>query len=281
MKTYNDLLHSYHKELEEKDIPAATLRLFLFELCQERGIDLYRDIDREVSKEFLERFESGMQRILQEEPLAYVLGYRWFYGYRFKVNGDVLIPRDETEELAALILSVIDREYAGKEIAAADVGCGSGAIGLTLKKEIPSLKITLTDISAEALEVAKENAKALDCEADFLCGDMLEPLKEKDAKLDILVSNPPYIPQEEVLETSVVDFEPHVALFGGEDGLRFYRILLSGAREIMKEHGYIFFEIGWNQRKNLLALAEQYFPEGRAEVFKDINGKDRMFQLKF
>ena len=281
MPTYNDLLHSYQRELEEKGIPAATLRLFLYELTQERDIDLYREIDREVPEELRLRFQSGMERILREEPLAYVLGYRWFYGYRFLVNRDVLIPRDETEELAALILSVLDTEYIGREVKAADVGCGSGAIGLTIKKEIPAVDMTLTDISPEALKVAEMNAEALDCGVRFLCGDMLEPLKEEGIKLDILVSNPPYIPREEALEASVKDYEPHVALFGGSDGLYFYRVLLSGAREVMKEHGHIFFEIGWNQKESLLKLAGQYFPEGRAEVFRDINGKDRMFQLRF
>ena len=104
MKTYNDLLHSYRKEMEEKDIPSATLKAFLFELCNEKNINLYLNIDNEVDKGILAKFNSGMERILNQEPMNYVLGYSWFYGYRFNVNEDVLIPRYETEELAGLIL---------------------------------------------------------------------------------------------------------------------------------------------------------------------------------
>ncbi|MBR2551939.1 MAG: peptide chain release factor N(5)-glutamine methyltransferase [Oscillospiraceae bacterium] len=282
MKTYNDLMHSYRQELRDRDIPEATLRSFLFELTSEMGIDLYRDKDQPANEELVKRFEEGMQRILKHEPMNYVLGYSWFYGYRFKVDPRVLIPRYETEELVALILKECDEFFKGqKELTAADIGCGSGAIALSVKKEDPRFQMYATDISADALALAEENSRALEADVTFFCGDMLEPLKEKGIRLDVLISNPPYIPNKEELEESVRDYEPHVALFGGEKGVDFYEILLSGAKDVMKERGMIFFEIGYNQKDMILAKAEKYFPGADMRVEKDINGKDRMFCLKF
>ena len=142
MKTYNDLLHSYRKEMEEKDIPSATLKAFLFELCNEKNINLYLNIDNEVDKGILAKFNSGMERILNQEPMNYVLGYSWFYGYRFNVNEDVLIPRYETEELAGLILEKVDLHYKNaSSIVAADIGTGSGCIAITLNKLLEKIPI--------------------------------------------------------------------------------------------------------------------------------------------
>lgn len=193
----------------------------------------------------------------------------------------MLIPRDETAELVALILACIDEDYPQGEVKVVDVGCGSGAIALSLAQEEKRVHVSLSDISPAALAIAKENAEQYGVRADFYCGDMLHPLQESGKKWNILVSNPPYIPEEEVLDISVKDYEPHIALFGGQDGLRFYRILLREARSILEEHGHIFFEIAWNQKTKLVELARSYFPEAEIEVRKDINGKDRMFCLKF
>ena len=282
MSTYNQLMHSYQKEFNEKELSLETIKLFLFELCNEKDINLYIELDNEADKELEDKFHKGIQRLLNDEPLNYVLGYSYFYGYKMVVNKDVLIPRFETEELVGLILSKTDEYYKdNKKIVACDIGTGSGAIAIALKKEEGKFEMHASDISLEAIEVAKLNAKNNDAEIDFFLGDMLEPIKERNIKLDVLISNPPYIPQEEEMEKSVVDYEPHVALFGGDDGLKFYRTLLSGAKDVMKEHGLIFFEIGYNQKKNMIELAKQYFKDATIEVLKDINKKDRMFFLKF
>ena len=111
MKTYNNLLHMYKKEMALKDIPSETMKVFLFELCNERNIDLYLNLDNEASEEFIEVFNEGAKRILNHEPMNYVLGYCWFYGYKLKVNKDVLIPRYETEELVGNILARVDEYY--------------------------------------------------------------------------------------------------------------------------------------------------------------------------
>ena len=280
MSTYNQLIHKYSKQLEEKGLSLETSKAFLFELCNENNVNLYLEMDNEVMKEIEDRFEDGIKRILNDEPMNYVLGYSYFYGYKFIVNKDVLIPRPETEELVCLILSKYDEYLKGQKINICDVGTGSGAIAISLAKEEPNLNVYASDISSEALEVAKQNAKNNDVVVKLMCGSMLQPYIENNIKVDILVSNPPYIKQDEVLEASVVDYEPHVALFGGEDGLKFYREIFENAHNILNKEGMLFFEIGYDQKENLTKLAKQYFENAYIEVFKDINGKDRMLFIK-
>ncbi len=162
-----------------------------------------------------------------------------------------------------------------------DIGTGSGAIALSLAKEEPKIRMSATDISAEAVEVAKANAASLGVDVKFLVGDMAQPVIDAGMKVDLLICNPPYIPQEETLEASVKDYEPHVALFGGEDGLKFYRQVFAAAPQVLKDKAMMAFEIGWNQKAALLAEVRKTFGDVRAEVVKDINGKDRMLFVYF
>ena len=141
--------------------------------------------------------------------------------------------------------------------------------------------MSATDISEEALVTARKNAENNEADITFTAGDMLKPLMEQGVKLDVLVSNPPYIPQEEVMEKSVVDFEPHVALFGGEDGLKFYRQIFADCRNVLKDKAFMAFEMGWDQRERMSALVEEMLPEARYEILQDMNGKDRMLFVYF
>ena len=279
MKTYNQLIHEYRKIFKEKELPPETVKAFLFELCNDHKVNLYLDIDKEVNPDVYELFTKGMERIMNNEPMNYVLGYSYFYGYRFVVNDGVLIPRPETEELVGLILSKYDEYFNGKSIDLCDVGTGSGAIAIALKKEEDRLNVYASDISEDALKVARLNAQNNDAQVEFFQGSMLEPFIERDIKVDILVSNPPYIKTVETIEASVYDYEPHVALFGGEDGLKFYREILENAHKVLKPKGFIFFEMGYDLKDSLSALAKEYYPESRIEVYKDINGKDRMMMI--
>ncbi len=279
MKTYNQLIHEYRKIFKEKELPPETVKAFLFELCNDHKVNLYLDIDKEVNPDVYELFTKGMERIMNNEPMNYVLGYSYFYGYRFIVNDGVLIPRPETEELVGLILGKYDEYFNGKSIDLCDVGTGSGAIAIALKKEEEKLNVYASDISEDALKVARLNAQNNDAKVEFFQGSMLEPFIERDIKVDILVSNPPYIKTVETIEASVYDYEPHVALFGGEDGLKFYREILENAHKVLKPKGFIFFEMGYDLKDSLSALAKEYYPESRIEVYKDINGKDRMMMI--
>ena len=275
MTSYNDLLYRYKKEMD-----LNTLRAFLFELCNDENINLYLEKDNEARKSIVDKYESGVKRLIEGEPLNYVLGYSYFYGYRLKVDEAVLIPRFETEELVGRVLSGYDEYFKDQKINLADVGTGSGAIAIALKKEEDNLNVYASDISKEALEVAILNAQNNQADIRFFEGSMLKPLIENNIKLDILVSNPPYIRNDEIVEHSVRDYEPNVALFGGDDGLKFYRMIFEDAHKVLKERSMMFFEMGYDQKENLTALAREFFPSADINVYKDINNKDRMLVIK-
>lgn len=283
MPSYQEVIRSASKQMEEKGISSQTAMLYMLELAQMESYNLYLEYQSEVPKELLIRYEEGVKRILNHEPMEYVLGYTWFYGYKLLVNKDVLIPRVETEELVANILADMDEYFADKEeIFCADIGTGSGDIAIALSAEEKKVRMTATDISEAAVSVAKRNAELNHVQIDFLVGNMAEPLIENGCKLDVLVCNPPYIPADEQLEESVREFEPHVALFGGTDGLQYYREVFKAAPLLLKEKSMMAFEIGYNQKEALLKEVENFFGDkARGEVLKDINGKNRMLFVYF
>ena len=276
MATYRKVLQQARQRLYEAGQGEQAAQLLMLELANMEAHNLYMEYDEPVDPGLLTRFEEGICRMEKGEPLGHVLGFEWFYGYRFTVNEDVLIPRPETEELVANILAGYDEHFGGQPAEAVDIGTGSGAIAIALAKEEPSIHVTASDISEAAIRVARQNALDLDANVDFLIGDMVEPFIEKGIRADILISNPPYIPAHEQMEHSVVDYEPHVALFGGEDGLHFYRRIFARAHLVLKERTMMAFEMGYDQGERLSALAASYFPQARIEVLKDLSGKNRM-----
>lgn len=275
--TYREVLKIAQEQCEKEGIIAQSAVFLLLELSEMESHNLYYEYDNEMDDELNKRFQEALQRLLKQEPLQHILGYEYFYGYKFKVNEDVLIPRPETEELVANVLADYDEYFHGQKVCAIDVGSGSGAIAISLKKEEDNLQMYASDISEKAVVVAKENAQALGVDVTFLVGDMLQPFIDANIKVGILVSNPPYIPVEEQMEKSVVDFEPHVALFGGEDGLKFYRMIFENAHKVIKEKAILAFEMGYNQKEAMEEEARKYFPTDRMETVKDLNGKNRMF----
>lgn len=277
MASYREVLHKAKQEMEAANRGEQAALFYMLELTNKEAHNLYMEFEEEMPADIQQAYESGIIRLVAGEPLGHVLGFEWFYGYRFKVNEDVLIPRPETEELVANVLAAYDEYFRDVEnVMAVDIGTGSGAIAISLKKEEPNLHMMATDISEKAVLVAKDNAQENEAIVSFLVGDMLQPLIERDIKVDILISNPPYIPKEEVMEDSVVNYEPHVALFGGEDGLKFYRVIFENAPQVLKEKAMMAFEMGYNQGEALSNLARSYFPDAKIEVIKDMNGKNRM-----
>ncbi len=277
MATFRQVLRQAQKEMVAAGYGDQSAQLYLLEIANLQAHDLYMEMDLEMPCDLEEQFHAGIKRMLTGEPLGHVLGYEWFYGYRFTVNENVLIPRPETEELVANILAEYDTYFANQEdVTAADIGTGSGAIAIALKKEAPTLNVLATDISADAIQIAQENAMQNAVAIPFMVGDMLQPLMERNLKVDILISNPPYIPDQEEMEKSVVDYEPHVALFGGSDGLKYYRMIFEQCRSVLKERAMMAFEMGWNQRVAMERLMKEYFPDDRYEIITDMSGKDRM-----
>lgn len=237
--------------------------------------ELYLKMNDEINDDIIDEFNKIFQKYLKNnEPIQYLIGFSCFYGRDFIVNENVLIPRFETEELVENILYRYDDYFKGKVIDVCDLATGSGNIAITLAKEEPNMRVVATDISKEALEVAKQNNKRFDANVKFFEGDMLSPLG--DMKFDIFVSNPPYIPDDEEVDSLVKDNEPNIALFGGNDGMKFYRIILSGVKKHLKKRAIIAFEHGYDKKNEMEKLIKEFFPKASYECIKDLEGKDRM-----
>ncbi|MEG0367921.1 MAG: peptide chain release factor N(5)-glutamine methyltransferase, partial [Coprobacillus sp.] len=222
----------------------------LKDIASLESYELYNKLDETLDKDIIDRFEKSLDHYLKGIPLQHILGYEMFFGRDFIVNENVLIPRYETEELVENILYHIDdyfEEYS--QITLADIGTGSGAIAISLDLEEDKTKVYGSDISQEAIEVAYDNNDKLGAKVEFFKGDLLDPIIKNDIKLDILVSNPPYIPNEEFVDDSVKEFEPHLALFGGEEGLDFYTKIFEKAHLVLNDRALLAFEIGYRQKE--------------------------------
>lgn len=259
----------------DKDKEESAVILLLEHVTSLKTNQLFLRMQEEVEKKIEQDFWALFKKYLDENiPVQYLVGYSCFYGYDFIVNEHVLIPRFETEELVENILYRYDQYFKGQTVDVCDLATGSGCIGISLALEEKHMRVVATDISSEALEVARENNDKLGADVTFLKGDMLEPLQGR--RFDIFVSNPPYIPEDEPVMSLVKENEPNLALFGGKDGMKFYRIILSGIKPFLKDRAILCFEHGYDKKEEMLKLAAQYFEDARVEVLKDLEGKDRM-----
>lgn len=237
--------------------------------------ELYMNIHSEISQEIIDKFDNLFFKYLYDnKPIQYIIGSSCFYGYDFIVNENVLIPRPETEELVENILYLYDEYFLGQKVDVCDIATGSGCIAISLALEEKNMNVLATDISGKALTVARKNNKKFHAGVHFLQGDMLDPLENQ--KFDIVVSNPPYIPNNEDVMSLVKDNEPSIALFGGDDGLKFYRIILSGIAPYLKDKAIIAFEHGYDKKDQIRDIAKTYFPKSKVKCLKDLEGKDRM-----
>ncbi len=275
--TVRELIRQTEKQLEEagKDIQVA--KVWFYHLANKAPHELYLMMDEEVDATLLVSFNEGINEYLKGKPIQYIKGVENFFGRDFIVNEDVLIPRYETEELVENILYAIDDYFEDLDhINLCDVGTGSGAIAVSLKCEEPRLNVWATDISHDALNIAQQNAKKNNANITFMQGDMVQPLIDAGVKVDIFVSNPPYIPVNQEIENVVKDNEPHVALFGGQDGLYFYRQIFNSVEAVLKDKAILAFEMGYDQKEDMEKEVKHYFPDYPFEILKDMNGKDRM-----
>ena len=219
--------------------------------------------------------DQALERIAMDEPIQYVVEKAHFYGYEFYVNDHVLIPRPETEELVFELLKHYKPLNSTLDIL--DIGTGSGCIPITIKKRWPSAKVTSIDVSEKALEVAKINALQNEVEIDLQCFDFLDESKWSSLpKYDCIISNPPYIPENEKskMHDNVLDFEPHLALFvSNEDPLIFYKKIKNFASNHLNPDGTIFLECN---EFNVLSVSGLFQSEYEVEVLKDMQGKERM-----
>ncbi|MFB3169893.1 peptide chain release factor N(5)-glutamine methyltransferase [Neobacillus sp. 179-C4.2 HS] len=233
---------------------------------------LFANVRDDLPEEQWEVFEKAVHEHVKGTPVQYIIGSEEFYGRKFIVNEEVLIPRPETEELVYETLKRINK----RELKVVDIGTGSGAIAISLKLEQPSLTVYASDIAEESLKVARENADLLGADVEFVQGDLLQPFRGQ--RFDVVISNPPYIPVSDIETMSevVTDHEPHRALFAGEDGLDFYRRFMMELPEVIAPSALVGFEIGAGQGEAVADLFKKAFVNVKVEVLNDINGKDRM-----
>ncbi len=261
----------YNKEIE-------AIKLLLLELSGLTPHEFYLSLNKEVSDNFAKDFmEKADQYIINHVPIQHILGYSYFYGYPFKVSDAVLIPRVETEQLVEHVLYYYDKYFTNQKLDVIDLGTGSGCIGLSLAKEEPNLAVTVTDISAAALAVAKENGQSLNVDVSYILSDWFSNVK---GRYDIIISNPPYIPDAEDVQ-DIVKKEPHVALYGGKSGMTFYQHILEHVKPYSKERCLIGFEHGYQQKVDILGVTRQNFPHAKVIQLKDLQGRDRFTFLGF
>jgi release factor glutamine methyltransferase len=266
----------YFKE-KDFDNPRLEIEWLLCALLDCNRIDIYLRFEEPLSKQQLKKLKTWISRRIKKEPLQYITGSCDFYGRDFIVNPNVLIPRPETERLIDIALNKLDNS---SELRILEVGTGSGCIAVTLGLEIPNSYIYAVDISPNALEVANINKQRQKAEnVNFLEMDILKFIPDKT--FDCLISNPPYIPKEElkVLMKDVKDYEPLIALTDNSDGLIFYKKFADIASNIIKPGGYIILEVGLKDHPKLVSrLFSELGYETQLE--KDFNGDDRVIIIK-
>lgn len=238
--------------------------------------------DEQIGSDQYELYLALIDRRSEGEPLQYLTGHQEFYGLDFKVTTDVLIPRPETE---FLVERIIELTRAVEAPVIADIGTGSGCIAVSVAVNVPNARVTATDISGAALSVANDNAQTHNVKGriEFLEGDLLGPLALRglEGKMDVLASNPPYVPIEisENLQREVRDWEPEVALYGGRGGLDFYRRLLAESTIYLRPGGFLVCEIGYSQVDDIREMVEAEIWD-LVDITPDLQGIPRVMSFR-
>ncbi|EIT1259193.1 peptide chain release factor N(5)-glutamine methyltransferase [Staphylococcus pseudintermedius] len=275
---YKEWRQQAEQQMVVKGYEPNAIQWFMMDTLQWSRTSLILNEMTPIAESTLKQLNDGLSQLLTGMPVQYVVGQSEFYGRQFKVNSDVLIPRPETEEVVHYFLTQL---AAAKVVA--DIGVGSGAIAITLKAERPELRVIATDISFQALAVARENAQRLQRDITFLQGNALQPLIDQDVRLDGLISNPPYIGEHErtLMDNSVIQYEPHVALFAAQEGYQVYAAILRDLPHVMQDGAPVVFEIGFQQGAQLTRMMQQLYPHITPEVINDIKGHARIFHFKW
>lgn len=264
----------------EKDLDPSVINLLLEHVLglsnQEILMKNILDLDEDKTSRFFSLLEEYLKN---ERPIQYILGYEYFYKRKFIVNKNVLIPRFETEELVYHALKII-KENDYKNIA--DIGSGSGNINITLKLENENLNVMGLDISKDALDVSKENAFNLNANINYFESDLLSYLIDNNIKVDLIISNPPYIDiNDNEVDDIVRNNEPSLALFASDNGLYNYKKIIDDSKKVLNKKGSILFEIGYTQGNILKEYALNKYQNIEVKIIKDIDKKDRILFIKF
>ncbi|WP_288394678.1 peptide chain release factor N(5)-glutamine methyltransferase [uncultured Vagococcus sp.] len=276
-KTYFEVLKWASSFLENNNQEAYIAEYLLLEKNRWTKTDLLMNFKKQMPLAEYNAYKADLEKVTLHIPVQYLIGSTEFYGRRFKVNEHTLIPRPETEELVELILK--DNHQENLEVV--DIGTGTGIIALSLSLENPTWKVTGLDISKEALKIATKNNQELEGQVHFLESDVLSKFP-KNKKIDILVSNPPYISYDEweEMDESVREYEPKQALFAENNGLAIYEKIAKESTTVLSETGRIYLEIGYLQGESVSQIFKEAYPTKSVRVIKDLNGQDRIIEVK-
>ena len=255
----------------KKKIHSDYAKLLLADLLSLNPLELLLHLQDEVPKDKLDIYYKEIDAISEGKPIQYAIGHINFLNNQFIINDNVLIPRFETEELVEKTINKT-KELFNKPLDIIDLGTGSGVIGISLEKNLDTNNVDLIDISKEALEVAKINKNKLKSKANLIENNMLEGINNK---YDIIISNPPYIKEDEEIEDIVKDNEPHIALYGGKDGLDYYKDIAKNLKNVLKDQSLIAFEIGCDQGEDIKNILLKEIPNLKIEILKDMQDRDR------
>jgi protein-(glutamine-N5) methyltransferase, release factor-specific len=264
--------------LRRQDKEESLAKFLLMYMLDETAEQFSNKLSEELSVEQENRYFDLINKNINEDtPLSHLVGFDYFYDRKFKVTKDVLSPRMETEELIYKVLEYIKKSKKDS-FRILDLCTGSGIIAITLKKEIVEkyTEIVASDISEKALSIAIENANNNNANITFIKSDLFDNIS---GKFDLIISNPPYISYKDkiIIKDSVLNYDPHLALFAEEDGIYFYRKIIENAVHYLSKDGVIFFEIGYDQKEKIFELGK--INNFITTVYKDINDRDRIAKL--
>ena len=259
--------------LKENNIDQNQKKLALEQVLNLSIPEILLNKEKTLTKKEQKTYQKIEKKLKKGKPIEHITKEKNFYGYKFYVNKNTLIPRAETEYLIEETNKLIEKHLKNKQINIIDIGTGSGVIAITLKKLNQNANITATDISRKALKVAKKNQKSHKTDINFIKTDLYKNVKQK---YNVIISNPPYIPtNSKNVELQVQKNEPHIALFGGKDGLDCYKRIIKNIKQITEKEHIIAFEIGEDQGEPIKRLIKEQFPNDKVIIKKDYNNFER------
>ncbi|RIN78753.1 peptide chain release factor N(5)-glutamine methyltransferase [Staphylococcus simulans] len=276
--SYKEAVQAASKQATAKGYEPKRAEWLLLDLLDWSLTDYVLHMQDKMTAQHERLYQQAVERMLTGEPIQYITGFQSFLGEKFEVDERCLIPRPETEEVLMYFL-----ERLPKQSVVADIGTGSGILAVSLKRLEPSLTVYASDLYEGPLTIAEANAKKHQTEITFVQGSDLEPYIEQGICLDGLISNPPYIDESESIDMAdtVLDYEPHQALFAEEQGLAVYRAIIEKLPHVLNDQALVVFEIGYNQGAVLKTMIETMYPKIQVDVIADINQNDRIVAFKW
>ncbi|MDZ5502680.1 peptide chain release factor N(5)-glutamine methyltransferase [Enterococcus cecorum] len=276
--SYREVLARASSFLEQNQLEGHMIEYVFLQRKHWNKTDYLLHMHEPITAEDQKQIDEDMAKLLAHYPPQYLIGNEVFLDYRLKVTPDTLIPRPETEELVEKCLKLTQKQ-ANQDLKVVDVGTGTGAIAISLKDKRPTWQVSAVDLSSAALEVAQENAQQIGVALEFILSDCLD---EVVGPIDVLISNPPYISKDEyeLMDVSVREFEPKMALFAENNGLAIYEKLAKQAQSKLAKDGKIFLEIGFMQGSAVKELFRAAFPKKQVSIHQDLFGNDRMIVVE-